>query len=435
MIEFLCQARYVNGNPSWIPVGDSFKKAFLEEWVFVGGESSDGQNAMDFLVLHSIDHTDCIPETPRPSRQFNSLPWEPTRPQDKDSFWERIEAPLPPLRPRPKCNFIHPRQLSAFPERLELPFSNDEILCGYEDIVSSGSDHYTAWVKVSLHEVLVQHLVDIQKATADFREASEMRPATPSQTSRFSKNISNCSLVQKRLSIYNWNPWPRRGKEDAFEKQIAGRWHDITLQEASEYVDHDILTGRFHETHFAGCAILFNKDTFYPTIDVKSIYLLDTRRDLPDQVMEGDQGWVMQGVLSRASFRRSPVSGQKSFAVLSLHFSNVYARKKGIAKKLILTIRAIMISQQIDLVAGDFSGTAWRCRSRNNLSTIDEAFTDCALPTPPGPAPLWEPGSIPDNWANVCGFLKPPGSHRFWKVSAHARCILHPTKNTRLATD
>ena len=37
-------------------------------------------------------------------------------------FWERIEAPLPPLRPRPKCNFIHPRQLSPFPERLELPF-------------------------------------------------------------------------------------------------------------------------------------------------------------------------------------------------------------------------------------------------------------------------------------------------------------------------
>ena len=104
----------------------------------------------------------------------------------------------------------------------------------------------------------------------------------------------------KRLSIYNWNPGPRRGKEDAFEKQIAGRWHVITLQEASEYVDHDILTGRFHVTHYGGCAILFNKDTFYPNIDVKSIYLHDTRRDLPDQVMEGEQGWVMSGILSRA---------------------------------------------------------------------------------------------------------------------------------------
>ena len=191
------------------------------------------------------------------------------------------------------------------------------------------------------------------------------------------------------------------------------------MQEASEYVDHDILTGRFHVTHFAGCAILFNKDTFFPNIDVKSIYLHGTRRDLPDQVMEGEQGWVMNCVLSRASFRRSPVSGQKSCTVLSLHISNIYAKKKGIAKKLFLTLCAIMISQGVDLVAGDFNGTAWRCRSRNNLSTIDEAFTDCALPPPPGPTPLGVPGSIPDTWADVCGFLKPPGSDRFWKEHKH----------------
>ena len=125
----------------------------------------------------------------------------------------------------------------------------------------------------------------------------------------------------------------------------------------------------------------------------------------------------MQGVLSRASFRRSPVSGQKSYIVLSPHNSNIYASKKGIAKKLIFTIRAIMISQQVDVVAGDFNGTAWRCRSRNNISTIDEAFTDCALP--PGPTPLWGPGSIPNNWAKVCGFLKPQGSDRYWKVRMH----------------
>ena len=78
----------------------------------------------------------------------------------------------------------------------------------------------------------------------------------------------------------------------------------------------------------------------------------------------------MQGVLSRALFRQSPVSGQKSFLVLSLHISNVYAKKKGVAKKLILTIRAIMISQEVDVVAGDFNGTALRCRSRDNLSML-----------------------------------------------------------------
>ena len=45
-------------------------------------------------------------------------------------------------------------------------------------------------------------------------------------------------------------------------------------------------------THYAGCGIFFNKDTFYPDISVKSIYLHDTRRGLQDQVVEGEQGWV-----------------------------------------------------------------------------------------------------------------------------------------------
>ena len=101
--------------------------------------------------------------------------------------------------------------------------------------------------------------------------------------------------------------------------------------------------------------MLFNKDTFYPDTEVNSIYLHDTRRELPDQVMEGDPGWVLQGVLSRASFRRRPLGGQKTFTVLSLHIGNIYARKRGIAKELILTIRAVMLGQHIDLVAGEIS--------------------------------------------------------------------------------
>ena len=107
--------------------------------------------------------------------------------------------------------------------------------------------------------------------------------------------------------------------------------------------------------------------------------------------------------------------GQKVFTVFLLHINNVFAKKRGIAKKIIQTIRALMISQDIDSVAGDFNGTAWRCRSWDNISTDKEVFSDCALPTPP----LWGPGSIPNNWADVCGFLKPPGSQRFWKVSKH----------------
>ena len=46
-----------------------------------------------------------------------------------------------------------------------------------------------------------------------------------------------------------------------------------------------------------------------------------------------------------------------------------------------------MVSQDIDLVAGDFNGTAWRCRSLDNISIFDEVFSDFALPTPPRPTP------------------------------------------------
>ena len=157
--------------------------------------------------------------------------------------------------------------------------------------------------------------------------------------------MPNRSSVQKLLSICDWNPGPRRGRVGAIEKQISGKWHIITLQEAIEYVDHELLTNRFHVTHSGGCAMLFNKDTFFSDVKVDSIYPHDVRRELPDKVIEGESGWVLQGVLSRASFRRQPLSGQKTFTVLSLHVSNNYAKKRGIGKKLILTIRAVMLDE------------------------------------------------------------------------------------------
>ena len=98
------------------------------------------------------------------------------------------------------------------------------------------------------------------------------------------------------------------------------------MQEAIEYADHELLTNRFYVTHYAGCAVLFNKETFFPDVKVKSIYLHDTRHDLPDKVREGESGWVVQGVLSRASFRRQPSRGQKSLTVVSLHINNSYAK-------------------------------------------------------------------------------------------------------------
>ena len=82
-----------------------------------------------------------------------------------------------------------------------------------------------------------------------------------------------------------------------------------------------------------------------------------------------------------------------------------------------------MISQDIDLVAGDFNGAAWRRRSRNSLSSIGGAFADCALPTPLGTTPLWGPGSIPFNWADVCGFFSSDGVE-MWRFCNYVKLFL-----------
>ena len=88
----------------------------------------------------------------------------------------------------------------------------------------------------------------------------------------------------------------------------------------------------------------------------------------------------MQGVLSRASFRRPPLQRPKDFyGVVSTYKQYLHQKNGVLQKKVILTVRAIMMGQQIDMVAGDFNGRAWRHSKRDNMSTIDEAFANCAF--------------------------------------------------------
>ena len=43
---------------------------------------------------------------------------------------------------------------------------------------------------------------------------------------------------------------------------------------------------------------------------------------------------------------------------MSLHNNNHYAKKRGMGKKLLLTVRAVMLQEHVDMVAGDFNGSA-----------------------------------------------------------------------------
>ena len=73
---------------------------------------------------------------------------------------------------------------------------------------------------------------------------------------------------------------------------------------------------------------------------------------------------------------------------MSLHINNQFAKKHGISKNLLLAVRTVLRQEQVDMVAGDFNGAAWRRRSGNDQrcdSIIEEAFANTNLPIPQGP--------------------------------------------------
>ena len=79
---------------------------------------------------------------------------------------------------------------------------------------------------------------------------------------------------------------------------------------------------------------------------------------------------------------------------MSVHINNQFAKKRGIGKKLLLTIRAIMLEEHVDLVAGDFNDAAW-CRLCGNDRKFSSIIGDTDLSMPLGPTPVWGPGAVP----------------------------------------
>ena len=86
---------------------------------------------------------------------------------------------------------------SPFAERLVLPSSSEVILSRNEEIDSSGNDLFTSWAKLSEHEILVEHMVDIEKATAEFCEAYNRRDTISSRLKSSKKRFATRSLVQR----------------------------------------------------------------------------------------------------------------------------------------------------------------------------------------------------------------------------------------------
>ena len=208
-----------------------------------------------------------------------------------------------------------------------------------------------------------------------------------SQNTVFDTSVPNRLLI----SLPSSNPGPRRGRPGAIKEHIAGKLDTITVQEAIEYLQHECLMNHFYITHFAGCAVLFNNETLHSDVRVMSVYTHDTRTAEQQVVKEVKSCWVLQAVISHASFRRIPRNGKSYFTMMLLHVNNQYAKKRGLAKNFLLAVRTVMYQEQVDMVAGDFNGAAWRRRSGNEQlhdSTIEEAFANTNLPIPHVPYQL-----------------------------------------------
>ena len=110
--------------------------------------------------------------------------------------------------------------LVSFPND-SLPLPDDEILSGHEEDVSSLRDDCTASVKADPASILERYMINLNSANPAFREAKDRKHSPTNEEYRFDTDVPNRLTEQKRLSIYNWNPGPRRGKEGAIEKHIA----------------------------------------------------------------------------------------------------------------------------------------------------------------------------------------------------------------------
>ena len=334
-----------------------------------------------------------LPSTSAPKRK----PTEP--PEDTPVDVESLDTPAPST----SCvhESVHPVQFGIMPKRLHQPHLDDEILSGHEEDVSSIQDGCTAWwwliqsqywndtlsVKVVLCPSIVTPMTGgrvhpIQSialstmcpticlsrhASAFWTGTLELDEAKKAPSKRTSRRNGTSLLCRRQLSTFSTNAW-----------RVIFTW--LTTPDAL-----------FFST----------KDTFHPDIKVSSIYLHDTKNVQHQVINEGQSGWVLQAVISRASFRRLPRNGKSFFTMMSLHI-NHFVKKRCLGKKLLLTVCAVMLQEHVDPWLHATSPAACQSGSASTHHIIEEAFVNTDWPVPPGPTPLWRPGG---GWSDVCGFL------------------------------
>ena len=162
---------------------------------------------------------------------------------------------------------------------------------------------------------------------------------------------------QYRLSVLQWNPGPARRKPTNIIAAARGRFHAVTLQEASDHVPH---TSDQFITHTGNTdlAILLNKDTFDPDPTVLAFRESSTSK--------GTLGMVL--LIVRALLRRPSLSGTSTVTFCSVHIHNVVAKKRDASTDELQRLHGYMKQHSVDFTGCDFNMSA--------LSTVGDVFSD-----------------------------------------------------------
>ena len=89
-----------------------------------------------------------------------------------------------------------------------------------------------------------------------------------------------------------------RDTAGSIEQHVAGSWHSAAMQESIEFGDADVIKSEFHIASFRWSSILFNKITFEPDLEAKSLFL-------PGIIQYCKDG-AREPVITKARFPPSP---------------------------------------------------------------------------------------------------------------------------------
>ena len=234
-------------------------------------------------------------------------------------FWEPLAAPL--LLKKPRLQFFIQSNSALFP--------NDKycrILTKRSHPVMRKTSRpyemvFSARVKTDPENTLRRHIVDVKEANAAFRKAPGRQLYIFCQQYYFHNNVLNRLTEQKKLSVYNWNPGPRRRKKERSKNTLR---RSGTLSPCKKQLNTSTTSD---ESLPCDTLDLVSTRIFSFLTSKSRPFTFTTRGHQQDNVKERESGWVLQGVISRATFRRQPRGGKSFFAVMSLHINNNFRQK------------------------------------------------------------------------------------------------------------